>query len=66
MNPLNKEITAAVIYCNFTSSMTPSMSEGLHMSGKLNNLSLDVNYVKPLFRSDETVETISVKMQAVK
>jgi hypothetical protein len=26
MNPLNKEIIAAIIYCHFTSSMTAKMS----------------------------------------
>tara|TARA_B110000285_G_C14585042_1_gene363871 strand:- start:278 stop:394 length:117 start_codon:yes stop_codon:yes gene_type:complete len=38
------------------------MSEGMLMTGTLDDLTLDVNYVKPLFRSDETVETMAVKM----
>lgn len=68
MNPLNKDLTAAIIYCNFTSSLKAQMKDegGLMVKGSLDDLTLTANYVKPLFRSSENVESIGAKMQAVK
>ena len=66
MNPLNKDIKAADIYFNFSTSLKAQIKEGLLVTGNLNNLDLEVNDVNTLFISEENVETIAVKMEGVK
>jgi hypothetical protein len=65
MNPLKPEIVAATIFCDFTSSLTAHIEPGMKLTGKLDKLSLTVTKVKPLFDSQETVGSMSGKIEAL-
>jgi len=51
MNPLNEELVAATIFCEFTSSLSAQIQSGLNLTGDLSELTLTVTDVKPLFAS---------------
>ena len=65
MNPLNNLLESAIIFTDFDFSASAKMSDGNKITGLANDLKLNVTGLKPLFDSQETVETISAKMEGV-
>lgn len=65
MNPLNSDLESVIIYTDFDFSASAKMDGGNKITGYANDLSLNVTDLKPLFDSQETVESISTKMKGV-
>jgi hypothetical protein len=63
MNPINSALEAAIIYTDFDFSAKAKMEAGNKITGLLNGLTLTVTGLKPLFESEETIDTISAKMK---
>ena len=66
MNPLNEKLVSASILCDFNTSITFTIKEGFNMTGKVDDVDINIQSFKALFKTDENLESIKKKSQNIK
>ena len=59
MNPLNPQIKAATLLCNYEYKIDSNISSGFNLTAQIDELRVEVTDYVPLFASDQDTEAVN-------